>query len=213
MIKSQSFLNLAFILVLISCSPNKSYEQQPQAAVSLSFDIPFGPTVSNDGVASAGEWDLRHQIPLGAGDTFFIKHDGLNLCVGYKRSSARLLFPELLIDQGNSKAADWVRQQWYHVSGTDCFSDLQYADYGTSSCAVTFTDWDAQPNFMDPRRVPEFIEIKIPFNKLQINYSGGERELGIAFALTDAQNPRPQVTWPESIDVLSPATWGTGILQ
>jgi hypothetical protein len=207
-------LQMTLLIGLAGCNPNKSFEQQPAAAVSLSFDIPFGQTVSNDGVVSPNEWDASYALAVTGGDTFLIQHDGINLCVGYKRSPARLLFPEILIDRGNGKPAMWnARQQWYHVSGTDCFSDLSYADYGTTTCAPTQPDWQAQPNFIDPNHIPLFIEIKIPFDKLGIDYRGGERVMGIAFSLTDAQSVAPQITWPGSMDVHSPATWGSGTLQ
>lgn len=177
--------------------------------------IPEGDTVKVDGVYNLAEWIDSDSVEI----TFlnntkkvriYYKHDGLNLLVCFKGNleSANVRFPEILIDPKNNRSTSYTNDDWwFHVSATDCEYKGAYGNY--SNCALEKPSWKAVNNITPGTPVTDLVEIKIPFETIQLNPSLDT--FGICFLITNTSTAFN--SYPSSSIRTNPSTWAKATLS
>ena len=192
---SKKLLLLVFILITITAHSQNGPEC-----------IPFGTSVTADGLLSDGEWDDAESVVLDLGNdalTILFKHDGENLNFAYEGNiTANICFPELCFDPNLNLGDSWQSDDsWFHVSATDCHNQGDPEVY--DDCMLVQPDWLAAPNYQN-NGIILFMEIQIPFQKISSTLSSFD-ELNLTFG---CNSPLGSYSlWPESAEILSPETW------
>lgn len=202
--KKMRLRNLLFAVSLLSFSGITA--QAPLLICS-------GSTPLIDGTVSPGEWnDANHSTILLPNDSVVVhyKHNGDSLFLLYygPLESSNVLFPEVLIDIYNNKAATWDSTDWwFHVSATDCYFNGQYGNY-SGTCMPDHPAWSGFPNFAAGPPYTDTVEIAIPFSTTGI--STGDT-IGLAFDVTNTASNWKY--WPSGASRNNPSTWGTAVIS
>jgi hypothetical protein len=118
--------------------------------------------------------------------------------------------PELIFDINNDKSISWRSEDWwFHVSCSDCDVQGTYDNYG--NCSIIRPDWEGVHNYdcgQSPIPSLNFFEIKIPFNKINIDFND-TFGLGIRVIF----NTELYTLWPNGMSMDSPATWATAVIR
>lgn len=196
--------NLFFAVALLSFSG---------IAAQAPLLICNGSTPLIDGIVSPGEWnDANYRTILLPNDSVLVhyKHNGDSLFLLFygPLESSNVLFPEVLLDIHNNKAAAWDSTDWwFHVSATDCYFNGQYGNY-SGTCQPDHPAWSGFPNFAAGPPYTDTVEITIPFSTISI--SAGDT-IGLAFDVTNTASNWKY--WPSGASRNNPSTWGTSIIS
>jgi hypothetical protein len=153
------------------------------------------------------DWRIRVRFKRDDQNLYFVFE-------GVKHGNDRL-FPEIFIDPGDRKSAQWQKGQWwFHVSYNLCEGNGEpnvYRKDGVFQCAHEKEGWAG--NNPSAKDTPA-IEVRVSFSKIGVRPARGAR-LGLAFAVTNATGNETQkwFFWPANGRVDLPATWGKAILD
>ncbi len=192
--------------------PQRPNPQPTSSCTNARWIVPPGASIDVDGAIGSGEWDDARPYPLAPTPDWTpvvkMKHDGQSLLVLFSQFQPpsrppAVVFPEILLDIGNDKAAsleadDW----WFHVSFTDCAATGRYDDY--DGCVPQAEGWEANNFSRGP--LLNLIEMRIDFATLQIDATEAQ-DLGLLLRLSDTQGYASH--WPADADPDRPATWAT----
>jgi hypothetical protein len=174
------------------------------------IEIKRGTAITVDGRATTGEWADAGSLAIETAPGWHVevrfKHDGTALVFAFanlasaKRDAFR--YPEIVLDIKNDGGPMMgTDDHWFHASFQDCAGSAGVNDY--KSCVPEGAGWSAN-NYVSQDAAPELIEISIPFAKLGL--TAGQREIGIAFDVTDTMETWS--FWPTRAQLAIPATWG-----
>lgn len=172
-----------------------------------------GSTPLLDGIAPPGEWaDAGQRTILLPNDSVVVhyKHNGDSLFLLFygPLESSNVLFPEVLLDVHNDKAAAWDSTDWwFHVSASDCYFNGQYGNY-SGTCQPDHPAWSGLPNFTAGPPFTDTVEIAIPFTTLGITTGD---TIGLAFDVTNTASNWKY--WPSGAQRNNPSTWGTAVIS
>jgi hypothetical protein len=180
-----------------------------------------GRAIVVDGVKSAAEWDDTSMAQFAVAPRrnvrVFAKHDAQNSYFDFEgvTHAGTRWFPEILVDPRSTKSPAWQKGQWWlHVSNNLCEGNGApnvYEKNGKFQCAHRKSGWDGNN---PPDDHTEFIEIRISFAKLGLEYAPGMK-VGLASDVTDANGNADQKAylWPGGAKIDSPKTWGVAVLE
>ncbi len=195
-------ITLTFLSFLLSPSLKAQWTAKPLSFTEDSIQI--------DGQLNEQSWAFADPVWIVNGsDSIKIRtlYNNANLYFAFtgKLESANALFPEILIDADNQRAATWqTNDWWFHVSATDCENKGAYGVY--NNCLLVQPGWRGVPNFSPGMPMTDTVEIAIPLSKLETTIQAGNT-MNISVLVTNTFSIYRH--WPATADRNNPSTWGT----
>lgn len=195
-------LTLVILAILFSPSLKAQWTAKPLSFAEDSIQI--------DGQLNEQSWAFADPVWIvNGGDSIKVRtlYNNTNLYFAFtgKLESANALFPEILIDADNQRAATWqTNDWWFHVSATDCENKGAYGVY--NNCMLVQPGWRGVPNFSPGMPMTDTVEIAIPLSKLETTIQAGNT-INISVLVTNTFSIYRH--WPATADRNNPSTWGT----